>query len=61
MEHRGACGGDNVSGNGAGMMTQIPWKLLADYWSKSCPRPGVGQVFLPQEELRRIFFEGRHQ
>ena len=24
MEHRSACGGDNVSGYGAGMMTQIP-------------------------------------
>ena len=26
MEHRGACGGDGVSGDGAGIMTQIPWK-----------------------------------
>ena len=24
MEHRSACGGDNVSGYGAGTMTQIP-------------------------------------
>ena len=53
MEHRGACGGDGVSGDGAGIMTQIPWKLFADYVSDDCPRPGVGMVFLPQDEERR--------
>lgn len=29
MEHRGACSADDDSGDGAGLMTQIPWKLLA--------------------------------
>ncbi len=33
MEHRGACGGDGVSGDGAGVMTQIPWKLLQEFTS----------------------------
>ncbi len=28
MEHRGACSADDDSGDGAGLMTQIPWKLL---------------------------------
>lgn len=28
MEHRGACSADDDSGDGAGIMTQIPWKLL---------------------------------
>jgi hypothetical protein len=28
MEHRGACSADNDSGDGAGLMTQIPWALL---------------------------------
>jgi hypothetical protein len=28
MEHRGACSADNDSGDGAGLMTQIPWKLI---------------------------------
>jgi glutamate synthase (ferredoxin) len=28
MEHRGACSADDVSGDGSGIMTQIPWKLL---------------------------------
>ena len=53
MEHRGACGGDGVSGDGAGIMTQIPWKLFSDYTSDSCPQPGVGMIFLPQTEERR--------
>ena len=29
MEHRGACSADNDSGDGAGIMTQIPWQLLS--------------------------------
>lgn len=53
MEHRGACGGDGVSGDGAGIMTQIPWKLFAEYRSDSCPQPGVGMIFLPRDEERR--------
>lgn len=53
MEHRGACGGDKVSGDGAGIMTQIPWKLFADYISDDVPKPGVGMMFLPQDEERR--------
>lgn len=28
MEHRGACSADDVSGDGAGLMTKIPWELL---------------------------------
>jgi glutamate synthase (ferredoxin) len=53
MEHRGACGGDNESGDGAGIMTQIPWKLFDEYRSDDCSKPGVGFAFLPQDEERR--------
>lgn len=53
MEHRGGCGGDGVSGDGAGVMTQIPWKLLDEFRSDSCPQPGVGMIFLPRDEERR--------
>lgn len=53
MEHRGACGGDGVSGDGAGIMTQIPWKLLDEFRGTDCPQPGVGMVFLPRDEERR--------
>ena len=30
MEHRGACSADDISGDGAGVMTQIPWALIKD-------------------------------
>jgi len=53
MEHRGGCGGDSVSGDGAGVMTEIPWKILEEFRSESCSRPGVGQVFMPRDEKRR--------
>jgi len=53
MEHRGACGGDGVSGDGAGIMTMIPWKIFEEYRTDEVPYPGVGMVFLPQDEGRR--------
>jgi len=54
MEHRGACGGDGVSGDGAGIMTQIPWKLFEEFrCDDTCPQPGVGMIFLPRNETRR--------
>jgi glutamate synthase (ferredoxin) len=53
MEHRGACGGDGISGDGAGIMTEIPWKLFAEYRSEGSPEPGVGMIFLPKDETRR--------
>jgi len=28
MEHRGGCGGDSDSGDGAGILCSIPWKYL---------------------------------
>ena len=46
MEHRGGCSADKDSGDGAGIMTAIPWALL------NAPNPattGVGMVFLPQD------------
>lgn len=35
MEHRGACSADNVSGDGAGVMTQIPWALIKESLPKT--------------------------
>ena len=56
MEHRGGCSADNDSGDGAGIMTKIPWALLSS-WQKSEGLPeieplecGVGMIFLPREE-----------
>jgi glutamate synthase (ferredoxin) len=56
MEHRGGCGADNDSGDGAGLMSAIPWDLFDDWANKQGLVPfdrrntGVGMVFLPQDE-----------
>ena len=53
MEHRGGCGGDSVSGDGAGIMTEIPWGLFSEFRSEEYPHPGVGMLFLPRDEEKR--------
>jgi len=51
MEHRGACGADSDSGDGSGMMTQIPWELFEDYVKgDGIKHAGVGMLFLPKDE-----------
>ncbi|MFS8779273.1 glutamate synthase-related protein [Synechococcus sp. W55.1] len=53
MEHRGGCGGDGQSGDGAGIATAIPWSLLqAEMEEIRALDPAysaVGMVFLPQD------------
>ena len=56
MEHRGGCSSDNISGDGSGVMTQVPWKLLQE-WAVNeglgdaidPNTTGVGMVFLSQD------------
>jgi len=51
MEHRGACSADNISGDGAGIMTKIPYDLLkTDFPGLSEKDCGVGQFFLPNSD-----------
>ncbi|CAG9463312.1 unnamed protein product [Pedinophyceae sp. YPF-701] len=52
MEHRGACSADDVSGDGIGIMAEIPWALLAESFPEvSAGGPyGVGMVFLPNDD-----------
>lgn len=47
LEHRGGCSADRDSGDGAGIMTAIPWELLPEF---GIPRQriGVAMIFLPQ-------------
>jgi glutamate synthase (ferredoxin) len=58
MEHRGGCGGDADSGDGAGLLTAIPWGFLEEIWSpvarvsRQSVR-GLAMVFLPREDDRR--------
>lgn len=54
LEHRGACSADQDSGDGAGLMTAIPWKLLNQWFQEQglgeldTSHSAVGMVFLPQ-------------
>jgi glutamate synthase (ferredoxin) len=57
MEHRGGCGGDGDSGDGAGVLCGIPWSFLEAVWPaaaahSSGPR-GLGMAFLPADAQRR--------
>src|SRR6202789_1082642 len=64
LAHRGACGCDPETGDGAGILIQIPHK----FFERECanlgftlPTPGeygVGMVFLPVDPHDRILCEG---
>lgn len=55
MSHRGAEGADGKSGDGAGIMVQIPHEfiLLQGIPVPEKGRYGTGLVFLPRESARR--------
>jgi glutamate synthase (NADPH/NADH) large chain len=59
MEHRGACGCDADSGDGAGLLMQVPhWFLLEECTALNIrlPEPGcygVGMAMLPKDEAAR--------
>ena len=44
MEHRGACSADNDSGDGSGIMTQIPWDVIEESVGVSIKRETTGYV-----------------
>ncbi len=55
LEHRGGCSADQDSGDGAGLMTAIPWELLSQWSAEQgiqmppTDRIGVGMFFLPPD------------
>ena len=58
MEHRGACGCEAETGDGAGILTGVPQKLIKKIaketgFSIDFPFIGVGNVFLPNDESER--------
>ena len=59
LGHRGACGADPETGDGAGILLQMPHKFFLKECSKlniGLPGPGeygVGMVFLPQDPVQR--------
>jgi glutamate synthase (NADPH) large chain len=64
LTHRGACGCDPETGDGAGVLIQIPHKFFARECAKlgfQLPEPGqygVGMTFLPVEKHERLQCEG---
>ena len=64
LTHRGACGCDPQTGDGAGMLIQIPHSFFERECSKlgfTLPSPGeygVGMVFLPVDRQERMLCEG---
>ena len=64
LTHRGACGCDPETGDGAGILIQIPHKFFARECSQlgfDLPTPGeyaVGMCFLPVEKHQRLQAEG---
>ncbi|WP_082652412.1 glutamate synthase large subunit [Aureimonas sp. AU12] len=63
LTHRGAVGADPLMGDGAGMLVQIPHEFLkAEMAGQGVELPEVGQygvgfVFMPQDETRRLHFK----
>jgi glutamate synthase domain-containing protein 2/glutamate synthase domain-containing protein 1/glutamate synthase domain-containing protein 3 len=60
LEHRGACGCDPETGDGAGIMVQVPDALFRRVAGVELPEPGhygVGMVFLPQDPTERAICE----
>ena len=64
LAHRGACGCDRETGDGAGILIQIPHKFFAReaaYLGFSLPTPGeygIAMCFLPVEQQQRLACEG---
>ncbi|MEG4233927.1 glutamate synthase large subunit [Microcoleus sp. Pol11C3] len=58
LEHRGGCSADQDSGDGAGLMTAIPWELLDTWFAEQGIVPparencGVGMLFLSQDKFQ---------
>jgi len=64
LAHRGACGCDSETGDGAGILLQIPHQFFLRECGKigfGLPKPGayaVGMTFLPVEKHERLQCEG---
>ena len=53
MEHRGGCGGDSDSGDGAGILCSIPWGYLEEKINLKNTQEfnrGLGMVFMPNKK-----------
>src|SRR3712207_235441 len=60
LEHRGAAGADPLTGDGAGMLVQMPdefFRQVVDFELPPLGQYGVCVAFLPQDETRRRMLE----
>ena len=60
LEHRGATGADKHTGDGAGMLVQMPDRFLrsvVDFELPESGRYGVAMCFLPRDAARRKLLE----
>ena len=58
LEHRGAVSADGKTGDGAGILIDIPHKFFEEVCEFNLPKPGeyaVANVFLPQKENQRNY------
>src|SRR5215469_4731466 len=61
LTHRGACGCDPETGDGAGILIQIPHEFFVGELEFRLPAPGtygVGMMFLPVDARERLICEG---
>ena len=55
MEHRGGCGGDSDSGDGAGILCSIPWQYLDEKMNLKDKKDfdrGLGMIFMPNKKKK---------
>jgi len=60
LEHRGATGADKHTGDGAGVLVQMPDRFLRSVVDFELPEPGrygVAMCFLPRDDARRKLLE----
>ena len=58
MDHRGATSSDNTTGDGAGLLMQIPHEFITDVLNINVGEKGkygTGIIFLPKEESEAAF------
>ncbi|MFM1879269.1 MAG: hypothetical protein RLZZ241_2135 [Bacteroidota bacterium] len=61
LEHRGAVSADGKTGDGAGILIDIPHQYFSEICNFELPEPGnyaAGNVFLPQRENQRNYCVG---
>ncbi len=68
MDHRGACGCEPNTGDGAGVLTALPHKFLREVARESLgvelPEPGryaAGNLFLPVDDEARAYCKGLYE